>query len=86
METLELFPGCNNATVTWPNGMPTSEVAAAVTPASALDAIWRFDSATQRFRGYSPLPNAPNDLTTVSWLDTVFLCMREPGTLTRPAA
>ena len=38
-ETLELFPGCNNVSLTWPDGTPTSDVATAVTPASALVAI-----------------------------------------------
>ncbi len=84
-EMVTLFSGCNNVTLTWPTGTPTSEVAAAVTPASALIAIWRFNNATQTFQGFSPLPNAPNDFTSVNRADPAFICMRESGSLTRPS-
>lgn len=83
-EQVQLFTGCNNVTVTWPNGTPTSTVAQNVTPANILVAIWRFDNATQRFVGFSPIPNAPNDLVTVDRAQPVFICTNGNGTLNRP--
>lgn len=84
-ETVQLSSGCNNISITWPNGTATSVVAQAISPATALIAIWRFDNADKRFTGYSPIPNAPNDLTTVNRIDAVFVCMNAAGSLTRPA-
>jgi hypothetical protein len=39
----------------------------------ALIAIWRLGATRYRFDGWSPLPNASNDFTTVARLDAVFL-------------
>jgi hypothetical protein len=85
VESLELMPGCTNVVLTLPNGTSVDTVAAAVTPAAAMIAIWRLDAATGRFSGWSPVPGAPNDLASVNRLDPVFICVREAGTLTRPA-
>ena len=82
-ESVALSGGCNNVPLTFSDDTPVGEVVAAITPASAVAAIWKFDSAAQRFAAYSPLPGAPNDLTVVKRLDAVFICMREPGTLAR---
>lgn len=83
-EQINLFPACNNVAVTWPNSTAIAVVAAAISPSTALVAIWRFDNATQRFMGWSPLPGAPNDLLTVNRADPVFICMNRSGTLSRP--
>lgn len=83
-EQLALIAGCNNVTLTWPNGTPVATVAAAVSPATAVLAIWRYDAAAGRFRGWSPIANAPTDFATVNRLEPVFLCMREAGSLRRP--
>ena len=85
-ETVELFAACNNVSLTWPNGTPTGAVARAITPPSALVAIWRYDNATQRFQAFSPQFPQASDLLTVNRLDAVFICMSGPGTLSRPAA
>ena len=85
VEMIALAEGCNNVVLTWPNGTSPATVAAAVTPRTALSAIWRLDSATSRFRAWSPLPSAPNDLTSFNRLDAVFICMQTPGALSRPA-
>jgi hypothetical protein len=82
-EVVVLAPGCNNLSLTWPNGTPTTMVAASIT--GPLVAIWRFDAIAQRFVGFSPIPNAPNDLVVVNRLDAVFICMNGPGQITRPA-
>ncbi len=83
-ETVELFPVCNNVTLTWPSGTPMTEVAAAITPVSNLRAIWRFNNTQQRFEGFSPQFPEQSDLRTANRLDAVFICMSGPGTLTRP--
>jgi hypothetical protein len=83
-ETVALVAGCNNLVLTWPNGTPTSQVAAAVSPAEALIAVWQFDAAQGRFFGFAPQAPQASDLTMVNRLDAVFLCLREPGTLARP--
>jgi hypothetical protein len=83
-EQIQLFSGCNNVTVTWPNGTATGTVVQGIQPASILIAIWRFDNAAQRFVGFSPIPNAPNDLVTVDRAQPVFICTNGGGSLTRP--
>ncbi|MER3421343.1 MAG: hypothetical protein C4290_12845 [Chloroflexota bacterium] len=83
-ETVELFPVCNNVTLTWPSGTPMTEVVAAITPTSNLRAIWRFNNTRQRFEGFSPQFPEQSDLRTANRLDAVFICMIGPGMLTRP--
>jgi len=85
VESLDLRPGCTNVVLTWPTGTAVDTVAAAVTPASALLSIWWLDAAAGRYLGWSPLPDAPNDLTSVNRMDAVYICMGEAGTFTRPA-
>ena len=84
-ETVELFRACNNVAITWSSGTQTSVVAAAITPASAVQGIWRFDNNRQLFEGFSPQFPQASDLQTVNLIDAVFICMDAPGTLTRPA-
>lgn len=84
-EQVPLFAGCNNVTLTWPNGTAMSTISAAIQPAEAVIAIWRFDSAQQRFVGFSAQFPAASDLTAANRGDAVFICMRGPATLTRPA-
>ena len=91
-----LVRGCNSLVLTYPTGTPIAEFYDSAIPAGApggnvwtptpiVEAIWRFDAATRRFRGWSPAPNAPNDLTTVNCLDADFICVREAGRLVQPA-
>jgi len=84
-EAISLVAGCNNVTLTWAAGTPTTTVAAAITPAGSLETIWRFDAGQNRFFGFSPIPNAPNDYTAVgARLEAVFICVRQAATLNRP--
>lgn len=85
-ESIPLANGCNNVASTYPTGTAASTVAAGVSPAPSLIAMWKFDNAAQRFHGYSPIPNAPNDLTTLGRFDPVFICMNGTGTFNRPVA
>lgn len=84
-EQVALSNGCNNESLTFPTGTPTSTVAQNISPAGGLVAIWFYQTANQRFVGYSPIPNAPNDLQNVNLLQAVFICMNQAGTLSRPA-
>ncbi len=83
-EQVTLYATCNNVAATWASGTAAATVAAAVSPASGLIAIWRFDNASQHFIGFSMLPGAPNDLTTINRADPIFICMNSAGTFTRP--
>jgi hypothetical protein len=83
-ETIELFMGCNNVSLTFATGTPTSVVAAAVSPSSAIRSIWRYNNASQTFQGFSPLFPAQSDLQTVNLFDPVFICMDAPGVFVRP--
>ena len=75
---------CNFVTLTWPQGTSVTTVAAAIAPATALEAIWRFDVVQNRFLGFSPNPNAPNDYLITSRLEPVFICVRVDALLNRP--
>jgi hypothetical protein len=83
-ERVPLFGHCNHVALTWPSGTETTVVAAAIDDQVDIVAIWRYDNATGRFHGWSPLVGAATDLVTVNRLDAVFICMRAPATLTRP--
>ena len=91
-----LAGGCNNVTLTYPEGTAIADFYHAVVPATApggdvrtptpiVEAIWRYDAAAQRFLGWSPLPNAPSDFATVGRLDAVYVCVSEAGRLVQPA-
>ena len=86
-EAIALPVGCTNLTLTWPQLTPLRMVAAAITPPGALESIWRFIPARQRFLGFAPTaPDPANDYTAISApLEAVFICMTAPGTLMRPA-
>jgi hypothetical protein len=82
-ESVALALGCNNVSITWPAGTPVSTVAAAVT--GGLDAIWRWDSARNQYLGYSAIPGAPADYTTVGALyEPAFICVKGAGNISRP--
>jgi hypothetical protein len=90
-DTVPLFPGCNNVALTWSAGTSLDTVAQGVTPAGALESIFRYDNTQQRYFGYSPLPAAreagANDYTAIiRALEPVFVCMNEAGELNRPDA
>jgi hypothetical protein len=83
-ETVSLFAGCNNVSLTWPSGTPAAVVAQAFTPTDALSAMWRYDNRQGQFAGFSPSFPAVSDLTSVNLLDAVFLCVTADAALTRP--
>lgn len=85
-ETIPLFNGCNNVALTWSTGTNTADVAAAISPASALASIWKFNNAAQSFTGFSPQFPAQSDYRSVTRFEPVFICMNGAGTLNRPVA
>jgi hypothetical protein len=73
--TKQLYPGCNNISLTFPTGTTSEEVLQAVTPPGAVEAMWRHNAALNRFEGFSPAARQASDLLSVSFLDSVWLCV-----------
>ena len=76
--------GCNNVTPTVTESV--AAFAARVSPAGALVSIWEHQPGTTSFRAYSPQAGAPSDLTQVTRLRPVFVCVSSPATLNQPPA
>jgi hypothetical protein len=86
--TKQLYPGCNNIALTFPNGTASGMVVQAVTPAGAVEAMWRHNASLNMFEGFSPIAPQASDLLNVGFLDAVWLCVRPavaPG-VTPPSA
>jgi hypothetical protein len=78
---------CTNVALTWPQGTSINTIAAAVSPAGALESIWKQTVRDDRlvFIAWSPLAGAPNDYTNTALpLEAAFVCMRAAGSLERP--
>jgi len=71
----QLYEGCNNIAVTFPDGTPSETVIQAVDPAGAVRTMWRHDAAEEKWEGYAPAFPAVSDLLTVNFLDAVWLCI-----------
>lgn len=82
--TVSLSPGCNMATLTFASGTDAATVAGAVSPASALQTIWRRDNATGTFEAYSAAAPEASDLLSVGLLDAVFLCVDADASVSMP--
>ena len=63
--TEQLYPGCNNISLTFPDGTPSQTVVQAVTPAGAVETLWRFNASQNRFEGFSPAYPQASDLQSV---------------------
>jgi hypothetical protein len=62
---VQLGRGCNQVIVTTTVGTPIANIAALVSPASAVVSIWRFSNATKQFQaGFFSDPAAPTDFAT----------------------
>jgi hypothetical protein len=83
----QLYPGCNNISLTFPDATPSQTVAQAVTPAGTVETLWRFNGPLGKFEGFSPAYPQASDLMNVNFLDAVWLCMAEapPGGVAPPA-
>ena len=84
--TEQLYPTCNNISLTFPDGTSCQTVVQAVTPAGAVETLWRFNPSQNRFEGYSPDYPQASDLQSVYFLDAVWLCIHgAPATGPQPA-
>jgi penicillin amidase len=73
--TVQLYSGCNNIALSFPDGTDSQTVVNAVTPAGVVEAMWRHDAAQNRFEGVSPAAPQASDLLTVNQWDAVWLCV-----------
>lgn len=91
LRVVSLTQGCDNVVDTYPDGTTGSIFASAVVPATNVTSIWRFDNAAQLFRAvYFPPTGAgippPVDVSALSRLDPIFICVNAPATLNEPSA
>jgi parallel beta-helix repeat protein len=87
MESVTLVGGvCNPVANTYPDGTSIDTIADGVSPEGILISIWKFDTASGIWRGYSPQFPQANDLTgtQVNRLDAIFICVSSAGTWLRP--
>jgi subtilisin family serine protease len=80
-----LGPGCNMVTLSFPSGTDAAAVASAVSPPTALQAIWRLDNVTRSFQAFMPQAPQASDLLTVNLLDAVFMCVDAGANMAAPA-
>jgi hypothetical protein len=83
---IELSVGCTRVVLPFPTDpfprpLQIADVAPAVAPAAALEAIWVQHAAAGTWTAYSPLPDAPSERSTVNPRDTVWVCVRAAATL-----
>jgi hypothetical protein len=83
--TVSLGPGCGMVTLTFADGTDAATVANAVSPANALDSIWRLDNSTGSFAAYVAAAPAASDLASVDLLDAVYLCLSAAADVSMPA-
>jgi CSLREA domain-containing protein len=85
MESVTLVGGvCNPVASTYPDGTSITTIANAVSPSGILVSIWKFDTGSGIWRGYSPQFPQASDLTAVERLDAIFICVSSAGTWSRP--
>lgn len=82
----QLYAGCNNVSLTFPDGTPSQQVVQAVTPPGSVESLWRHSAALARFEGFNPAFPGASDLLSVNFLDAAWLCMAEvaPGATSPP--
>ena len=83
--TKQLYEGCNNVALTFPEGTSSETVVQAVDPPAAVESMWRHDAQANRFEGFSPAAPQASDLLTVNFLDAVWLCVAPAGPVVQPA-
>ncbi|MGI8554182.1 MAG: hypothetical protein ACR2PL_25850, partial [Dehalococcoidia bacterium] len=84
VRTTQLARGCTQVVVSFGFGASVTQVVAGLANPAALSAVWRFDNTLQRFTGYFADPLAPLDLTALQPVDSVFVCVTAPTSITTP--
>jgi hypothetical protein len=82
MEAVALAATCNPVASTYPDGTPIATVAGGVSPSGILASLWEYESGA--WLGYSPDFPQASDLTEVSFLDVVFICVNDASVFVRP--
>jgi len=80
----QLYLGCNSIALTFPDGTASQAVVQAVTPAQAVQAVWRYNAAQGKWDGYAPAAPGASDLLTVNFLDAVWVCVTGPSPAATP--
>jgi hypothetical protein len=73
--TVQLYSGCNNIALSFPDGTDSQTVVNAVTRAGVVQGMWRHNAPQNRFEGFSPAAPQASDLLTVNQWDAVWLCL-----------
>jgi hypothetical protein len=84
--SVDLYPGCNNITLTFADGTASETVVDAVTPVGMVESMWRHNAATGRFEGFNPDFPEVSDLRVVDLWDAVWLCLGGASGLPSAAA
>ena len=74
---VQLYGGCNNIGLTFPDGTPSQQVVQAVTPPDSVESLWRHSALMGRFEGFNPAFPGASDLLSVNFLDAAWLCLTE---------
>jgi len=80
-----LSSGCNAIGLTYPDGTSPSQVADALMPPGAFESMWRYDATQGSFQAYVAAAPQASDLTSLHFVDAVFICTTGPATLDLPA-
>jgi Prealbumin-like fold domain len=91
LRVVTLSTGCNNVVDTYPDGTTGAIFASAVVPPTSVTSIWKFENASQAFRAVYFAPSGagvppPVDVSALSRLDPIFICVNAPATLNEPSA
>jgi hypothetical protein len=79
-----LNSGCSQVVLSLGAGATPAQAAADIANPVALAGIWHYENSAQRFTGYFANPNVPSDLAALAPVDTVFICVSAPTSITAP--
>jgi hypothetical protein len=81
-----LSPGCNMVTLTFATGTDAATLTSALSPPSALQAVWRLDNTSRSFQAFMPQAPQASDLTSLNLLDAAFICVDAAASISMPRA
>jgi hypothetical protein len=89
IRAVTLSPGCNNVASTFPDGTTGLAFVSAISPATSVSAVWRFDNSGQTYRSvYFPTSSSgvpePIDVSALNRFDALWVCVSGPATLSEP--